>query len=165
MPRKQSTKRWRHSKEYNAWLAMKQRCYNPKCASYRNYGGRGISVCSRWLTSFADFLEDMGQSPSPTHSVDRIDNNGPYSPDNCRWATINEQSLNRRTNRLLSHNGTTRTLTEWAKLSGINVDTLHWRLKKGILLAEAMTTPLMTKAEASQLGAQASKISRAARLA
>lgn len=83
------------SPEYWVWHAMHQRCENPKHESYRNYGARGITVCERWR-EFADFIADMGPRPSPGHSIDRLDNDGPYEPGNCQWATKPEQGRNRR---------------------------------------------------------------------
>lgn len=79
---------------YYTWLSMKQRCYNPNVARYARYGGRGITVCDRWKNSFPNFLNDMGEKPSSSHSIDRIDNDGNYEPGNCRWSTNEIQNTN-----------------------------------------------------------------------
>ena len=112
--------------EYLAWINIKRRCYNAANASYPAYGGRGIVMCDRWKDDFMAFLADMGERPSDQHSIDRIDVNGNYEPSNCRWAIDATQRNNKRNNVMLTHQGKTQTLAQWAKELGINMDTL-WR--------------------------------------
>jgi hypothetical protein len=115
---------------YNSWHAMWRRTTNPRHHAWRNYGGRGIKVCVRWL-SFEAFLFDMGERPRGT-TLDRFpDRNGAYKPSNCRWATVEEQANNRRTARLLTVRGKTLSLTEWSRINGVRPDTMHKRLEAG----------------------------------
>jgi len=101
---------------YRSYAAMKGRCRNPNDKSYKNYGGRGITVCNRW-NDFANFLEDMGERPEGM-SLERKDNNGNYEPSNCKWATRSDQQNNRRSNRLFTINGKTQTFTQWVREVG-----------------------------------------------
>ena len=117
--------------EYTAWCGMIGRCYNSNNRKFKDYGGRGISVCDRWRDSFISFLEDMGEKPSASHSLDRIDNNGNYEPGNCRWATVKEQSRNKRNVTFIEIDGISMTAAEWAKLSGQKYETILYRIKKG----------------------------------
>lgn len=130
--------------EYKTWLGMKSRCTNPRYPDFFRYGGRGIFICDRWIgpDGFLNFRNDMGLKPSPLHSIDRINNDGPYSPENCRWATSPEQCRNRRSNRHLTFNGETKLLSDWAKTSGISMKRLHARLKRGWSIERALTTPV-----------------------
>lgn len=123
---------------------------DPKHAAYPNYGGRGIAVCERWLNSPQAFLDDMGMKPTPKHEIDRIDNDGNYEPGNCRWATRKENDRNRRNNRLLTLNGETLTLAEWAEHSGVPDDTLRHRLGVGWSVERAILTPVRRYRSARQ---------------
>ena len=126
--------------EYQIWKNILARCRNANAPNHHNYGGRGITVCGRWLESFENFYADMGDRPSKQHTLDRIDNNGPYSPENCRWAIWEVQHRNKRTNRLLTADGVTKHITDWANDLGICIKSLHWRIENWGLEA-ALTTP------------------------
>lgn len=122
---------------------MLERCHLETNASYPHYGGRGITVCERWRGSFESFFEDMGPRPSAKHSLDRIDNNGNYEPDNCRWATATQQAHNQRRTVMLTYNGITRPLVEWADQFGLHSETLRRRVQKYRWSVErALTTPV-----------------------
>ena len=114
--------------EYRNWEAMNTRCND---LNNPDYGGRGITVCARWRDSFDSFLEDMGNKPGPEYSIERIDNSKGYEPDNCRWATREEQSNNTRRNTLVEYNGRTQTLAQWGKELGIKYGTLMYRHRAG----------------------------------
>ena len=131
----------RKSSEYSAWQSMRQRCMNPRMIQYRDYGGRGIEVCARWLESFENFIEDMGRKPTPRHSMDRIDPDGPYSPENCRWATPVVQARNQRLNRLVTFQGKTMSVAAWARRVRLPTRLLCKRLADGWSPGKAITTP------------------------
>lgn len=121
---------------------MKQRCYNTTNHNYPKYGGRGITICNRWLESYQNFFEDMGEPPTPQHTIDRIDNNGNYEPSNCRWATQKEQNRNYSRNHLLTYNGKTQTIMEWSEEISIKYTTLKERIRvRKWSVEKALTTP------------------------
>lgn len=120
----------RHTPEYRTWVHMRDRCYRKTDKRYKNYGGRGISVCERWRTSFTAFYADMGKRPSSKHSIDRIDNNGDYDPGNCRWATNKQQADNRQNSLKYTHGGESHTIREWSYISGVDYNTLRQRLRR-----------------------------------
>jgi hypothetical protein len=116
------------TKTYRAWSAMKHRCFSKAAPAFRNYGGRGITVCERWL-KFENFLADMGEAPSGT-GIDRFpNNNGNYEPGNCRWATPAQQNNNTRKVRILSFGGESMTISEWARKLGLKRTCLATRLR------------------------------------
>jgi hypothetical protein len=120
---------------------MLDRCSKPSQESYRLYGERGVTVCERWRESFENFLGDMGRKPTSSHSIDRIDVEGNYEPSNCRWATPKQQGRNKRTNRIINHNGLSLTLVEWTERTGIKATTISMRLDHyGWNVSEALST-------------------------
>lgn len=127
--------------EYFVWKGMNQRCNCPSTKNFKNYGGRGIRVCASWK-SFENFFEDMGPRPSKEHSIHRENNDGDYSPTNCRWATRKEQQRNTRVNRFLTFDGERKTVVEWAEFLGVNPDRLHCRLTRGWSTARTLTQPI-----------------------
>ena len=135
-----------HTPEYYAWGAIQSRCYNPNTESYPIYGGRGIRVSPEWLgrTGFETFLKDMGLRPSIDHSIDRINPNGDYTPENCRWATKLEQARNKRNNLTMTLYGETKTVVEWSEITGISYRTLRARRRR-MTDEEALTKPVAQK--------------------
>ena len=127
---------------YRSWSHMKSRCTNPHHKYYRHYGGRGITICQRWMDSFEAFLEDMGERPSMKYSIDRIDNDGNYEPGNCRWATWKEQARNSRNNRTIAFRGRVLCVTEWAEVTGIDRGAIFDRLNAGWSVEESLTLPV-----------------------
>ena len=125
---------------YIIWMGMKSRCDNPNNENYPNYGGRGIKYAPEWA-DFSAFRQDMGERPSDM-TLDRIDNERGYSPENCRWASMKEQRRNTRTNRQLTAFGQTQPLATWAEKYGIRRDTLARRLERGMAIEEALTNPV-----------------------
>ena len=131
----------RFPSEHDSWRGAKYRCDNPRCKQYPHYGGRGIIFCDRWRgpLGFTHFMKDMGPKPSHdrfpsgkyVYSLDRINNDGPYSPENCRWATAFEQTYNRAIAKLIEINGETKTMLEWARSIGENHSLLQCRYAKG----------------------------------
>ena len=125
------------SREYKTWCGMHKRCGNPKDHAFKHYGARGIKVCSRW-DKFENFYQDMGKCPKK-YSIERIDNDKGYSPENCRWASTTEQAANKRITRRLTLDGITKCLTEWCRHYKISPGTIWYRLTNGLSMEEALT--------------------------
>lgn len=118
--------------EYNIWQHMKKRCYDVDNANYYNYGARGVKICNRWLNRFDLFLKDMGYRPSKTHSLDRKNNNGNYTPSNCRWVTRDIQNKNKRNNIWITYKRRKMVIADWAKELGCaGAGNIQYFLKRG----------------------------------
>lgn len=129
---------------YNIWCTMKARCTNPNSNKYGRYGGRGIKVCSEWLSDFKAFYDwAMANDYSEELSIDRIDYNGDYNPENCRWVTAKEQANNTSNNVLLTYNEQIHTISEWAEMCGLTYSALYHRLGRGWPLEKALSTPML----------------------
>lgn len=122
---------------YETWRQMRRRCYDPKAKGYKHYGGRGIQVCERWQT-FQNFYDDMFESYSEGLTIERIDVNGHYSPENCRWATNMEQQANKRNNRVLVYRGEEMHLAELCRRTGVSKMMMQDRLSRGMTPDEAV---------------------------
>jgi hypothetical protein len=136
-----STRSVRQRPLYGIWRGMIERCTNPNSASYRYYGARGIRVCEQWSASYDSFERDVGKRPSPDHTIDRIDNDGHYEPDNCRWATWTEQARNRSDSIIVEHDGKTMPLGDWGDFLGIPADVLRRRHAAGWSASAIVATP------------------------
>jgi len=126
---------------FDIWNSMRTRCTRPNDVRYKDYGGRGIYVCERWLESPQHFFDDMGDRPEGG-TLDRINNDGPYSPENCRWVSQKVQARNKRSNHLLEFNGSTKPLIDWATELGFSPETIHRRLRVGWSVEKTLSTPV-----------------------
>lgn len=129
------------SATFKSWESMLQRCLNPHAPDYARYGGRGIKVHAKWITSFDTFLADMGLRPEGA-TLDRIDNNGDYQPGNCQWSTASRQARNRRSTPMLTWQGATLSHADWAERTGIPSKVIGWRLSRNWPPEKALTTPV-----------------------
>lgn len=142
---------------YKIWLSMKSRCYREKQKVYSNYGGRGIQVCEEWLNdygAFRDWAYDNGYNESAAHgecTIDRINVNGNYCPENCRWVSVKEQNQNKRNNRILTLNGESKTLTEWAGVIGVDSHTVYNRIKKGWPMELVLSSNIKIRYDAKRM--------------
>ena len=135
-----------NTKTHKTGREIKSRCFYHSNQAFRDYGGRGITMCERWQNSFEAFYEDVSKLPhfgEKGYSLDRIDNNGNYEPNNVRWATSKEQNNNKRNNRKLNYNGETHTLSEWANIKHLSYTALFLRLRRGWSIEKALETPQM----------------------
>jgi len=139
-----NARRGKLTTEYNIWRGMLSRCTNPAEKAYRHYGGRGIKVCERWLDGFENFLDDMGKRP-PGTSIDRIDNNGDYKPDNWKWSTRSEQANNKRNSIRITRDGETKNLKEWTVFYSIDYDTVYKKIYNGMAPNIALDAVIKTQ--------------------
>lgn len=132
-------------KDYKIWDGMISRCTDINSTSAAYYYFKGIRVCDRWQENFQNFLEDMGERPSMLHSLDRIDNNGDYCPENCRWATNKQQKRNTSANRLITYKDETLCMSEWAERVGLSYGVIQSRLRLGWSIDKTLSTPIQTQ--------------------
>jgi len=135
---------------YSIWKNIKARCCNPQSSKFKYYGGRGIKMCNRWQQSFTDFVADMGDRPTPQHTVERKDTNGDYCPENCTWATMREQTRNKRSNRFFTFNGETLCVNDWAARLGIKTTTMQARFKV-MPIEQALALPVTPQDHEGQI--------------
>lgn len=134
---------------FSVWRLMMERCFNPKHKPYKNYGGRGITVCKRWQ-SVTNFVSDMYPTYQPGKEIDRIDNDGNYEPKNCRWVTRKTNCNNRRSTQLIEIGGKTQSISQWAEEYQINAGTVYSRLKRGLPIKKALAESIATPSESGK---------------
>jgi hypothetical protein len=146
------------TREYYSWSSMKQRCLNPKNHAWERYGGRGIKVCDRWL-KFSNFLDDIGEIPDG-HTIDRIDNDGDYTPENVKMSTTAEQNINRSNALIVEFDGLSKTLKSWSEHTGIPYATLHYRMHVAKWPVEkALTTPVRKTSRVLEMNGESHSVS------
>jgi len=141
----------RHTRVYRIWCGMKNRCTNPNEEAFKDYGARGITVCARWSESFEAFYADMGDC-GDNLSIERVNNDKGYEPGNCIWATRVQQARNKRSTRLLTAEGISRTPAEWAEISGLKLRTIMQRLTLGWSEQDAVTHPIVKQRAGTKRG-------------
>ncbi len=144
---------------YDVWRSMKDRCLNPNNAQYKDYGGRGISICERWKTSFRDFMADMGPRPAG-FVIDRADNDGNYEPSNCRWVDRKTSQRNQRNTRWVTIEGQRYKAADLADISGLKVDTIVIRAERGLSYNEVIDPQKRWNLDGLKLGGKASGAAR-----
>jgi hypothetical protein len=127
---------------YVSYIEMLKRCYDSSVIRFPRYGGRGIKVCDKWRSSFVSFLEDMGVRPTKGHSLDRLDNDSDYGPDNCRWATYEEQSQNKSTTVYITAFGETKPVSKWSDETGVPAPIIRQRIWRDKLTPEQALSPM-----------------------
>lgn len=128
---------------YGSWRAMKRRCLELTNDNYKYYGGRGIKVCPQWIESFPQFIHDMGKRPSAEYTLERLDNNGDYVPENVVWALALDQNRNKSTTKYLTMEGETRTVGEWSSITGISQHRIYCRLRSGWTINDVLSVPII----------------------
>lgn len=131
---------------YSRYHKIKERCYNPNSKSYKRYGGRGIKMCDEWLNDYKSFETwAIANGYAPEFAIDRIDNDGDYSPENCRFVTLSENNQNRCSSRFYTYNGKTQNLTQWCTELGLNYRTVMYRMRRGWSFERSITEPVIKR--------------------
>ncbi len=144
-----------YTRLYKVWVSMIGRCHSPTNAAFKWYGGRGITVCDRWRRSFAAFFADMGSRPNSRDELERIDNNGPYCKENCRWVTRKEQMRNTRQNHYIQIGSETKLICEWTELAGFAKNLIDTRLRRGWPVNRLLEKPRWSRSTKPRAGSPA----------